>query len=277
MLFAVLTSLIIGCANQQTTADTLMAKTSYKINEATGDSCLVEKDIYFTDDTHVTERYDYYDCTQELVYRAFYERGLLKGQVYYNLETKEPKIKYSYTYNEQGDITSIITYDKSIQQEVKTTVTNSYNEQRELVRQIYKDIDDQPIREVIYTRLKAGLVEKTDKDLISQIEVKTVYENGKKIKEKKNRIVNKWQYNAAGQLIEFVKNPYERDVYLYDESGNLVQINNIRKRGDEEVVLEKELIYYYPNDSIKARIIKDNGRREELIRYYYSRKSKSNQ
>jgi len=277
MLFAVLSSLIISCANQQTNADILMIKTSYKINESSEDSCLVEKDIYFTDDTHVTERYNYYDCTQELVYKAFYESGLIKEQEYYNLETEELKIKYSYTYNEQGDITSILTYDESAQQEVKTTVANNYNEQGKLVRQIYKGVDEQPIREIDYTWLKTGLVEKVDKDLISQVEVKTVYENGKKVKEKKNRIVNEWRYNAAGQLIEFVKNPYERDVYQYDESGNLVKINNIRKKQGEEVVLEKEQFYYYPNDSIKARIINDNGRRQEIIRYYYSRKSKSNQ
>jgi len=264
----ILLTLIISCANKQKDKDIQIVKLNYSFNKVTGDSCLIEKTTYYNDYTISYERYNYYDCSKDLMYRAYYRAKVLYEQEYFDIKNNKPKIKYLYAYNEFGHLTSIILRDIELKRDVKTIINNLYNQKGDIEHQVYVDGDGNKLQEVYYKYNIGDYLEKIDSNIIDHTVIKTYFLKGNKIKEIKNGKVEEWRYTDSGKLKEFIKNPFCKDVYTYYKN-NLVQVNSIIKKKSGDRIFEKEIFSYYKNDSIRTKTINENGRRIIENRFYY--------
>lgn len=139
---------------------------------------------------------------------------------------------------------------------------------------VYKDSIKIYIKsEVFYKYSDNNLKEKIERKIENNdtFEKSEYYVNNKIVKATiiHNLMYAYWKYDTMGKLIEHIKNPYEKEIYSYKNSllkKTKVVIKRPRKKKYEIV---KTIDYeYYPNDSIKSVITKENGNISKM-KYYY--------
>lgn len=238
-----------------------------KCSQGIIDSCLLEKYLFIKNKTLI---FEFYNCGNELHYFGEIIEGKIQHEEYYNDDGKSVFAKYDYYYDSLNNLckTKLISIEDTLKQ-AEQVIDNYYLNEKLTLRIFHNEFGAEIRKDIYYYNEKGTLELIIIKNLMTNKDEKEYYENNNIVKKIDIRgRVQSWQYDKNNRLIEYQKDKYNKENYIYSEIGLLEKI--IRYRIREEILTEYEQeLYTYNSRGDIVQITTQNNNSEKVKKIYW--------